>query len=227
MHGTKRVVAWAAVAAFAVVGSSASAHAQMSINNEWRYSVTPYAWAAGIDGDVGVGRLSSDVSLSPGDILKKLDFGIMAQGEAHKGPWMGSLDAIYVKVGDAKAFAVRGDTGALDLSQHQTIISPVAGYTIGNLKWSVDFTGGIRYWDISTSLDVTRPRLTNERSSTQRWVDAIGGARFGWLPHEKVRFSLGGDGGGGGSRGTWQAYSTLTYDTRTKGFGLVLNYRTW
>ena len=145
MHGIRKTVAWAAGSALAAVGMSTSAQAQLSINNEWRYAVTPYAWAPGISGDVGVRRLSSDVSLSTHDILSALDFAIMGQGEAHKGPWMGSLDAIYVKVGDARAFAIRGDSGSLDLTQHQTIISPVAGYTIGNLKWSVDFTGGIRY----------------------------------------------------------------------------------
>jgi len=177
----------------------------------------------------------------------------MGYAEARRGPWMAGFDGIYASLGNEAVFAIRGDTGQLELKQKETIIQPVGGYTIGNQKWSVDFLGGLRYWDISTSLDVSRPRLTNERSDSQRWVDATGGARFGWIPLDKVRFSIGGDAGGGGSRGTWQGYSTVSYDiwprwalgamyrvlgvdydkdnftynTRTHGFAATLNYRTW
>jgi hypothetical protein len=53
--------------------------------NEWRYAVTPYMWLTGLEGDVGVGRVSSSVDLSPSDILRNLKFGIMGAGEARKG----------------------------------------------------------------------------------------------------------------------------------------------
>jgi len=65
-----------------------------------------------------------------------------------------------------------------------TILSPTGGYTIGDSTWSVDFLVGMRYWNLSTSLDVTFPRLSNERSGSEQWVDATGGARCNWSPYE-------------------------------------------
>jgi hypothetical protein len=82
----------------------------------------------------------------------------------------------------------------------------------------------MRYWNLSTSLDVTGSRLSNERSMTQQWVDATGGARLSWMPHEKVHLVAAGDGGGGGSKGTWQAYGSLAYDAWSK-WRLGLAYR--
>jgi hypothetical protein len=247
-----RMSKWAC-GAIALIGLSSSASAQVLTSDKWHFAVTPYMWLTGLVGDVGVGRLGSTVDLSPGDILKQLQFGIMAAGEARKGPYVLGLDAIYAKLGDARAFAVRGDSGALDLTQHETIIQPTGGYTIGDSTWSVDFLVGIRYWNLSTSLDVTGTRLSNERSMTQQWVDATGGARFNWMPLEKLHFVAAADGGGGGSKDSWQAYSSLGYDvwskwrlglayrvlavdydrnnflfdTRTKGFVVGATYHTW
>jgi len=254
MSGRRRA-AWAAGVAIALSGWSAGAHAQKVTSNEWRYAVTPYAWLAGLDGDVGVGRLSSSVDLSASDLLRKLQFGIMGAAEARKGSYVLAFDGLYAKFGAARALAIRGDTGGFELTQRETILQPAGGYTIGGGTWSVDFLLGMRYWNLSTSLDVDRRslRLSNERSMTQQWVDATGGFRFHWTPIEKFRVVAAGDGGGGGSRDTWQAYSSLGYDistrwelglayrvlavdydrnnflfdTRTKGFVVGATYRTW
>ena len=248
-----RMSRWAASGAIALLGWSTRAESQVMSDNDWHYAVTPYMWLTGLVGDVGLGRLGSSVDLSPGDILRQLQFGVMGSAEARKGSYVLGLDGIYAKLGDARAFAVRGDTGALDLTQHETIIQPTGGYTIGDSTWSVDFLVGMRYWNLSTSLDVTGSRLSNERSMTQQWVDATGGFRVNWVPLEKLHFVAAADGGGGGSKSTWQAYSSLGYDlwtkwrlgvayrslqvdydrnnflfdTRTKGFVVGATYHTW
>jgi len=230
------------------------ADAQSIFNNEWRYSVTPYLWLTGLEGDIGVGRVSSSVDLSPSDLLRKLKFGAMGSGEARKGPYVLALDGVYAKLGAERALAIRGDTGLLELTQREVILQPQGGYTIGDESWSVDFLLGMRYWNLGTALDVDRTkRPSNSRSMTQQWVDATGGFRFHWVPVEKFRFVAAGDGGGGASKGTWQAYSSLGYtpwtrwtiglayrvlsvnydqndflfDTRTKGFIAEASYRTW
>jgi hypothetical protein len=244
----------AAGIAIAAIGWTASATAQSFNKNEWRYAVAPYMWASGLEGDIGVGPVSSSVDLTAGDILRELKFGIMGRGEARKGSYVLALDGIYAKLGTSRAFAIRGDTGGLELTQRETILNPMGGYTLGDGTWSVDLLLGMRYWNLSTSLDVDRTRRpSNERSMTQQWVDATGGFRFHWAPIEKLRFVAAGDGGGGGSRDTWQAYSSLGYDawsrwtfgmgyrvlavnydrndflfdTRSKGFEVVATYRTW
>jgi hypothetical protein len=252
MRKSSRFVAWAAGGLVALIGWSTLATAQTYSDDKWRFGLTPYAWLSGLSGTVGVGPVASEVDLSPSDVIDKLHFGIMGSGEARKGQWLVAVDGIYASLGAEKVFAVRGDTGSLALTQRETIIQPVAGYTIGDGTWSVDFLGGVRYWHLSASLDVDLTRRpSNEHAGSRQWVDATGGFRFRWLPYEKVRFVAGGDGGGGGSRDTWQAYSSLGYDawsrwtlgfayrvlavnynrsdflfdTRTKGFILGATYR--
>jgi hypothetical protein len=247
---TVMVVAGAIVAS----GCSSRAHAQSINPHEWRYAITPYMWLSGLEGEVGVGPVSSSVNLSSSDLLRELKFGMMASGEARKGPYVLALDGIYAKLGAARAFAIRGDTGNLELTQRETIIQPMGGYTVGDGTWSVDLLLGMRYWNLDTSLDVDRARRpSNERSMTEQWVDGTGGFRFHWTPMDKLRFIAAGDAGAGGSRETWQAYSSLGYDawsrwtfglayrvlavnydrndflfdTRSKGFAAEATYRTW
>lgn len=254
MHRRLRHAQSAAGIAIALIGWSASAAAQVIIKNEWRYSVEPYVWAIGLHGDVGVGPVSSNVDLSSADILRALEFGLMGRAEARKQSYALAFDGIYAKLGGARAFAIRGDTGGLELTQRMTMLNPTGGYTIGDGTWTADLLLGMRYWNLSTSLNVDRTRRpSNERSNTEQWVDAVGGARVNWEPMDKLRVVAGGDGGAGGARDTWQAYGNLNYDawtrwslgagyralavnydrnnflfdTRLRGFEVVATYRTW
>jgi hypothetical protein len=232
---------------------STAARAQVLTDDQWHFAVTPYVWIVGLEGDLGVRRLQSNVDLAPWEIVKHLQFGFMANAQARKGPYGLGLDGIYAKLGGARAFAIRGDTGGLDLTQHMTILQPTGGYTIGDSTWSVDFLVGMRYWNLSTSLDVSFPRLSNERSGSRQWVDATGGARATYSPYEKVHLVAAADGGEGGSRDTWQALGSVGYDawskwrlgaayrvlavnydrnnflfdTRLKGFVVGATYHTW
>jgi hypothetical protein len=231
MRRSARFVSLAAASAVALIGWTMRADAQAYDNDQWRFGVTPYAWLSRLDGTVGIGPVSSSVNLSAADILEMLKFGIMGAGEAHKGPWMVAVDGIYASLGVGHTLAIRGDTGSLDFSLRETIIQPMGGYTIGDGTWSVDFLGGVRYWNLSATLDVDHTsRPSNSHSGSRQWVDATGGFRFRWIPYEKVRFMAAADGGGGGSRDTWQAYSSLGYDAWSKwtlGFAyrvLAVNY---
>jgi len=245
MRRAVRVTLTTCAAAFAIAGERAGA--QIDTSGHWRFDVTPYLWMSSLHGRVGVGPVATDVNISFHDILKSLKFGIMGYAEARRGPWMAGFDGIYASLGNEAVFAIRGDTGQLELKQKETIIQPVGGYTIGNQMWAVDFLGGFRYWDLKTTIDVdVARRPTNPHSITQQWVDATVGARFRATPYKKVHVIIGGDGGGGGSHGTWQGYVMAGYDvwsrvalgaayrylsvnyesdrflfdTRTRGFGL-------
>lgn len=213
MRLSSRAVASIASGMVALMAWSAPATAQVNDTNKWQYEITPYLFLTGLNGDVGVRRLVSNVDLSSGDILDMLKFGLMGSVLARNSRWVIGFDGIYASLEDGKAFAILGDTGSLTFSVKETILQPVTGYTIGDNTWSLDFLGGVRYWNLSPKLnvDITR-RPSNERSGSRGWVDATGGVRFGWVPYQKVHFVAGGDGGGGGSHSTWQAYSTLGYD---------------
>ena len=165
--------------ALSIVGVSARAGAQIDTSHQWRFDVTPYGWLTSLNGRVGVGPVATNVDLSFHDILKQLKFGFMVYGEVRHGPWMFGSDVIYASLGDENVFAIRGDTGQLELKQKEWIVQPVGGYTIGNEKWAVDFLGGFRYWDLSTTIDVDLTRRpTNPHTHLAVMVRRDGGRAF-------------------------------------------------
>jgi hypothetical protein len=248
-YPTKRAALLAMTAA--LVAYPAGASAQSDSTSHWRFSATPYAWLTGLSGRVGVGPVATNVDLGVSDVLDMLKFGVMATGEARKHSWVIGADAIYAKLGAGQTFAFRGETGSLELTQSETIVQPTGGYTIGNNTWGLDILGGFRYWNLSASLDVDRPRASNAHSDSRSWVDATGGFRFRWVPVTLARVVVAVDGGGGGSHSTWQTSGSLgvdpsrywtlgvayrwlavdydrdnfLYDTTTKGFIFGATYR--
>lgn len=206
------------IASSSLVLSSRAVDAQAGAPTREGFSLTPYFWMSGLTGSVGVGRIATNVDLSFSDILDELDFAAMATGAYRRGHWVGYLDGLYVATSDGAAVAFRGDTGSFSLSQHETMLQPMGGYTIKGQTWAVDVLAGIRYWKLKTTLDFDRPRRTTTSSHTVNmdWVDAIGGAAFHWSANDKLHFIAGGDAGGGGSDGTWQAYASGNYDVWKK-----------
>jgi len=197
-----------AIATTLLMVTSASAAAQYPDKPDYHFAVTPYMWFSSLDGDVGVRAVSTNVSLSSADILDILKFGVMLNGEAHKRPYVGAIDGIYTSVGDGRVFAFRGDTGSLHLDQEQWIVHGQAGLMYGDDVAGFDLLGGLRFWDVSAKLNVDAPRVAAERSGSRSWVDATGGVR-GHVAPGWFRFDGEVDGGGGGSRGSWQAYGAL------------------
>jgi hypothetical protein len=214
----------AAIAASLVLLSSQPALAQS--HGGWEYGVTPYFWLASLTGEVGVGPVATNVDLSFSDIVKVLHFAAMGGVEARKNSYVLMTDAFYVSLGDGRAVAFRGDTGLYTLNVQLFILQPSAGYTWGGASWAVDALASIRFWSLRTTLDVDRNmgRPSNKRGTTQDWVDAIGGLRGQWMPIEGWRVIAAGDGGGGGSDGTWQAYGGIGADI-SKHWGASVLYR--
>jgi hypothetical protein len=212
MYSAMRRVAQAATTAAMMFTCTTRALSQADTTGQWRYTITPYAWLTGLSGQVGIGPVASNIDLGVSDVLDMLKFGIMGSAEARKHSWVIAADAIYAKLGAGRTVAFLGETGSLDLTQSETIIQPVGGYTIGNNVWGLDLLGGLRYWNLNASLDVERPRASNEHSGSRSWVDATGGFRFRWVPVTLARLVIAADGGGGGSQSTWQAYGSLGVD---------------
>ena len=183
----------------------------------WRFAVTPYLWFAGLKGDIGVGPLVSSVDLSPGDVLDALQFAAMGYGEVRRQWFVGGIDALYVSVGGAKAIVFRGDTGSFNLSNRQTILQPFVGYSVGNATWTLDVLAGARYWRERAELSVDR---SNGRSvdytNTLDWWDATGGLRLTGTIVPRVRFTAGGDAGGGGAKSDWQLHGDVGYDVSSR-----------
>jgi len=190
-----------------LIAPLARAEAQGALHHT-TYTVTPYLWLSGVNGDVGVRDVATNIDLSAMDVLDILKFGFMASGSARMRPYVFAIDVIYSKVGDGTVFAFRGDTGSFSLTQSEWIVQPTAGWSLGDDAEGVDVLAGVRYWNVGADLDVHRPRASNRRSASRSWVDATGGVQGHYAPGW-FRVDAGADGGGGGSRSTWQAWGAL------------------
>ncbi|MEQ1942951.1 hypothetical protein ABMA32_11090 [Mesorhizobium sp. VNQ89] len=157
--------------------------------DRWAFSIAPYLWGAGLQGDVGLfGLQPVDVDMSFGDIFDNLRFGGMVVGEAHNGTWGILADIVYVKieldetvertVQNVGPVALAGNvqtssfTGTL-MGQYRVVAEPTA---------TVDLMAGARIWsvnnDISLSLSAGGPPLAEfSGSDGATWVDPMVGIR--------------------------------------------------
>ena len=94
-------------------------------SDRWHFQLTPYFWAAGIKGDVGIAGTLSPVDASFGDIAENLDFAFAAHAEAARGKWKLLADLLYINLGSSAFDETRVQVD-VDI---QTLQAEVAGVT--------------------------------------------------------------------------------------------------
>jgi opacity protein-like surface antigen len=193
----------------------------------WQFSLTPYFWAAGLDGDVGVGGRTASVDVGFNDIADALDMGALLTFEAQKQRWGLLLDAIYLKLSTDEA-----TPGPLfsnvDLGVKQTVLEGDIAYrVIEQERGGLDVLAGVRYWNLDTELDFGAGLLPGvELSQNKDWVDPVVGVRYVTPLTERWSLRLRGDIGGFGvsSDFTWQAFAGVGYDLSDR-FSVAFGYR--
>jgi len=186
----------------------------------WQYEVTPYLWAAGLDGNIRVNNRPAaglGVQQSFSDILDILDFGLMGAFEARQDRWAILLDGVYFRVADEGS--VSGPLGFVSLAGNAKItqqLYAVAGaYRVSEGTDTIDLIGGLRYnsvkWDVNITASV--PATSASFKQSKSWVDPYIGARI-QKPLDK-RWTLLGyadvGGFGAGSDLSWQAIVGASY----------------
>ncbi|MAC77980.1 MAG: hypothetical protein CML66_07930 [Rhodobacteraceae bacterium] len=157
----------------AMAGSAAAAQ-------DWSYTVTPYLWAAGQSGTVGVlqGVPPANLDLSFGDIFDDLDGSFMVTGRATRGRFAITADFEYIRTKDT------GDTpgtdyGTATVRTETVMASLMAGYQIMASPTS-ELWGdiGLRYWSVENEVNLgagTQPATTVKGDG--QWVDPMLGFR--------------------------------------------------
>lgn len=186
-------------------------------SSEWTFAFTPYAWLAFMSGRAEVGSTTLDVDLTPGDILRNLDWSEvpiwMSYAELRRGPLSFFNDIMWTAVEAADGFERRFVSGQVEVDYSQLTVELGAAYSV----WSegggtVDVLAGGRYWRQETDVYLQTDRVALDRSGTVDWVDPFVGAR--WMqsvaPGQSilVRGDIGGF--GAGSDFSWQALATYT-----------------
>ena len=140
------------VAAF-VAAALISGVVRAADESAWQFDVTPYLWAAGIDGDVTVDRREVEVDTSFGDIADNLDGGGSVLLEASKGRWVNwmQIDHIATDTGSVTVGPARAD-----LESRTTMFDVGTGRRFDGFgeRSSVDVLVGVRRFRIDDTLDL-------------------------------------------------------------------------
>ncbi|MBU3638750.1 hypothetical protein [Polynucleobacter sp. AP-RePozz3-80-G7] len=133
------------------------------VSGGWRFNVTPYIWAVGVNGTVNTNDgISKSTNLSPSGVISDLKGGIMIASEAHKGDWGLGLDLLNANLGSqpgktATGTLPNGIAVNADLSTKanlkDTAITAAGMYTLlNNQSLYMDGLIGARY--ISTTVTI-------------------------------------------------------------------------
>ncbi|AJI96190.1 hypothetical protein BD65_350 [Yersinia ruckeri] len=206
---------------------------------QWHYEFTPYIWATGQSGTIGVDKgpgngQSFDQSFS--DIWDRMDIGGMAAFEARYDRWGLLLDGLYLRVADHGG--ISGPNGLVSLSADGNITQQqysAAGYyrVLDDGQTTLDTLAGLRYnivsWDIDAQLTsplIPGTAISRNFSERKRWVDPYAGVR---VTHRfDQQWSVVGyadiGGASSGSNLTWQLLGGVNYAFRSDVMG-KLGYR--
>jgi len=204
--------------------------------DEWQFEVTPYLFASGMDGTVGVRGYKSDVDMSFSDIWDTLDMAFLGVFTAQKGPWSFALDGMYFKLKDEGSKTVTGPggvvsiNGELDLTAKMYLVQGSVGYRVLDDATKVDVLGAVRYIEIDLDADVeiafTPPIFSGSAGGkgSESWADVVVGARVLHPLSEKVSLLGYADIGGGGSDLTYQLLGGVNW-TFSENLTAKLGYR--
>ncbi len=170
----------------------------------WRWRITPYLWAAGIDGTFTLGAFQADADFEFSDIFDNLDGALMLVTEAHKGQFGIVVDGLYMDVEDDGHTQSGADA---DIQVDAWMLEGIGLYRLSPTS-AFEIGAGIRYFDVETELEVGPLSLDGDRDT----LDGVFAARATWPFARHWQAELYGDVGGGDADLTWQAVAAVGYD---------------
>jgi opacity protein-like surface antigen len=226
--------------AFGLLASPAvRAQDDATSGEKWQFEITPYLFAAGLDGTVGVRGVTANIDVSFSDLLKNIDSGFMGLFEARKGRWTFGLDAVYtkLKVDESRSWEGplgNGNTAALNATMTEEVYQPFVGYRVLNERTKVDLIGGARYTKLASELNLSittgaalLPDGSRGVSGSKSWWDPVIGVRV-LAPIADSWSLLGyadvGGGGGGDTDFTYQLVAGVNWDF-AKQYSAKFGYR--
>ena len=175
---------------------------------EWTFRLTPYLWALGVDGDVGIGPVSVPVDVKFTDAVKDLELGGMLSAEVRRGAWGILIDGTYLELNEEVDTWV-GEFGA-GLEQW-TLQGAVLCRAVEAGGTVLDLGAGARYLFMEAALNT--PLDTADLEDSAGIADPILVVRLRQQITEKFHGVLYGDIGGFGVSAdlTWQVMAVAGY----------------
>ena len=199
--------------AFALLGLSLASFSANS-QAEWKYQITPYLWAASLDGTTAVAGQEVDFSADFSDLVSNLDAGFGANFTAQSETWGYFIDGNFVKLkGDEL-----GVKGGVDVAVDQKIVEAGVSYSLSD---QFRLYGGGRYQKVDEDINLPLNLSLNGGDS---WIDGFIGVLWQPIDTDKWMLRLSGDIGAGDSDSVWQGRIGGGYRFN-KTWSAVLAYR--
>ena len=211
-----RKILGAAIAAIALQGAATAALAADS-----GFTVTPYLWAVGIDGDIQAHGEDTNVSMDFQDVVENLDMAASALFEANVGDWVSYAMVDYLSL-DSGDVDTRYPGIDADLEMDSTLATVATGYRVHMSERStIDVQVGIRYARMDTELWIEG---VGQRDADNNVYDGILALRPRLALSRNWTFSPTMSIGAGDSDLTWELSPQFVYDCDC-GFDVRVGYR--
>lgn len=199
----------------ACMATGAGAAAQSATPSELR--LTLYFWIAGFDGTVGTADSQGSVDADFSGLLDNLELGgYMLHADWSRGPWTAFGDWSHFNLTSSAPSPFGALYAGTDARIKGGVGQVAVGHqVVGHADSRADAFIGLRYYNIEAEMTL-QPGLAGGRSlnGSSAWVDGIVGARWHGRIDRQWTLLLYGDVGGGGSKYTWQAAATASYEFR-------------
>jgi hypothetical protein len=165
----------------------------------WTFSVTPYAWITGLNGNLGVVNAVPPVSvhLTPWELIDALHFTVMATVEADKDRFIVASDNLYAFNGFSKHITIHdADFVKASVNPVMVISTNDVGYRFVDGPMTVDILAGFRFYHVKPAISLSGPIRSFQGDQVENWAAPVVGLRFKGPLSEKWSYSLWGDVGG-------------------------------
>lgn len=225
---TMRHLRWAVMALAAWLSGAGQSIQAQEAGRQWEFSLAPYLWMSGLDGDIGASQnlppLSVDASFT--DILDVLNAAFMVAGEARKGLFSPQAAIQYYDL-ETEAQTPGPLFSNIDVRTKLWIASAGLSYRLAEGETGFfDVIASMRYWSLDSSLNLRGGILPAQSASgSESWYDPLFGVRgrskLGqrWYFDGYALVALGGD-----SDSAWDLYGGVAYDFNARWQG-VIGYR--
>jgi hypothetical protein len=204
----------------AALGIMLVAASVVAAQDEWKFELTPYLWAAGPKGDVEAGGRTVEIDMGIDDYIDAVDIGAGLMTVARKDRLVvwGQYDFVAMDTSKVNEGPLGGSLEA-DMFYGTLAVGHQFDGPFENS--TIDVMGGVRYFWSEYDLKLGRTRSSR---GSQDILDAIIVLRPSIRLGKKWRLDSTLSIGSGGSDMVWEVQPTLHYQVR-ENMDLVLGYR--
>jgi len=182
--------------------------------NTWKYSIAPYLWASGLEGQMGVNGKVADIDMPLSDLLDVIDFAGYLAFDATKGDWGYYADFQYIKLSGSQATPKGFLADKLKAGMEQFRMEAGVKYRVyHDEKTTVRLMAGAMYTYFSSDLEIKGGPLAGSIDGSTDWIDPSVGISLDYQFNEKWNAHVVGQVGGFGvsSDITWQVLAGVGY----------------